>query len=134
MLPRTIFLSKLLGLYYALIALSMFLHKQTYLEIIRALLDNAPVMFVASIVALLTGLAMVLAHNIWSRGSRTVIVTLLGWIILTKGLLFLFLPPQMEARIFLSRLHFEQLFHMYATISLVLGVYLSYGGIASPRS
>jgi vacuolar-type H+-ATPase subunit I/STV1 len=131
MLPRTVFLSRLLGLFYILATISMFLHKQTYVETVAALLQNPSVMFVVGIVTLLAGLAMVLAHNIWSRGAVAVLVTLIGWLALIKGLLFLFLPPQAEAEVFLRVLHYGQLYYMYAAISLVLGVYLTYRGFTS---
>lgn len=131
MSPRTFFLSRLLGLYYILAALSMLLHKQTYVETVTALLHDSPVMFIVSIFTLVAGLAMILAHNIWSVGALAVIVTFIGWITLIKGLLFLFLPPETQAGFFLSRLHYEQFFYLYAGFSLVLGVYLAYGGFKS---
>jgi hypothetical protein len=131
MSPRTVFLSRLLGLYYILAALSMFLHKQSYVETVTALVHNAPVMFVAGILALFAGLAIILGHNIWSGGAVAVVVTLIGWIALIKGLLFLFLSPETQATFFLSNLHYERLFYVYAVITLVLGVYLTYGGFRS---
>jgi hypothetical protein len=48
-----------------------------------------------------------------------------------KGLLGLFLTPEMEAEFFLTRLRYAELFYLYAGISLVLGVYLAYGGFTS---
>jgi hypothetical protein len=41
-------------------------------------------------ITLAAGLAMVLAHNIWSGGALVVVVTVVGWITLIKSLLFLF--------------------------------------------
>ena len=131
MSPRTVFLSRLFGLYYILVALSMFLHKQTDVQTVTALIQNAPVMFVVGIFTVIGGLAMVLGHNIWSGGAVAVVVTLIGWIILIKGLLFLFLPAEKEAQFFLTRLHYEQLFYLYVAISVVLGIYLTYGGFLS---
>ena len=131
MSPLTFFLSRLLGLYYLLTALSMFLHKETYVETVTALIHNSPVMFVVSIITVIAGLAMVLAHNRWSGGGLAVVVTLIGWITLVKGLLFLLLPPEMEAEFFLSKLHYGQLYYFYGAISVVLGVYLTYGGFKS---
>lgn len=61
-------------------------------------------------VMLAAGLAMVLAHNIWSGGALVVVVTLVGWMTLIKSLGFLFLPPEMEVRLFVERLHYQQLF------------------------
>jgi hypothetical protein len=71
---------------------------------------------------------MVLAHNVWSGGGLAVIVTLGGGIILIKSLFLLFLPPEMEAAFVLGRLHHQQLFYVYAAVSLVFGIYLTYSG------
>jgi putative exporter of polyketide antibiotics len=131
MSPRTIFLSKLIGLYCIVIALSMMTRRQATLETVTALLQNRPMLLIVGIITLAAGLAVVLAHNIWSGGALAVVVTLVGWIALIKSLFFLFMPPEMEARLFLRHLHYQQLFYLYGTISLVLGAYLTYGGFTS---
>jgi hypothetical protein len=95
---------------------------------VTALLQNPSMMLIVGIITLAAGLAVVLAHNIWSGGALVVVVTIVGWITLIKSLLFLFLPPEMEAGLFLGQLHYRQLFYLYAAISLVLGVCLTYGG------
>jgi hypothetical protein len=131
MLPRTLFLSRLIGLYCILVALSMITRRQATLESVTAILRDPSMMFVLRAITLVAGLAMVLAHNIWSGGALTVIVTLVGWITLVKSLFFLFLPPELEAGFFLRQLHYQELFYVYGAISLVLGVYLTYGGFKS---
>ncbi len=131
MSSRTIFLSRLIGLYCIVIALSMMTRRQATVETVTALLQNPSAMLIVGIITLAAGLAMVLAHNIWSGGALTVIVTLVGWMTLVKSLLFLFLPPEMEAGLFLRQLHYQELFYVYGAISLVLGVYLTYGGFKS---
>jgi putative exporter of polyketide antibiotics len=132
MSPRTPFLSRLIGLYAILVALSMFSRGQASVETLAALLQNPSMVFVLGVVMLAAGLAMVLAHNIWSGGALVVVVTLVGWMTLIKSLVFLFLPPEMEARLFLERLHYQQLFYFYWALPLVLGLYLTYGGFRSP--
>jgi len=47
-------------------------------------------------VALCAGLALVLAHNVWSGGALPILVTIVGWISLLKGLMILILPPQTD--------------------------------------
>ena len=131
MLPRTLFLSKLIGLYCILVALSMITRRQATLESVTALLHNPSMILILGVITLAAGLAMVLAHNIWSGGALVVVVTLVGWITLIKSLFFLFLPPEMEAGLFLGQLHYQQLFYLYTSVSLVLGVYLTYGGFKS---
>jgi putative exporter of polyketide antibiotics len=131
MSPRTLFLSKLIGLYCILLALSMMTRRQVTLETATALLQNPSMMFILGGFTLLAGLAMVLAHNVWSGGALSVIVTLVGWMTLIKSFLLLFLPPEMEGTLFLGQLHYQQFFYLYGAIWLVLGVYLTYGGFRS---
>ena len=131
MLPRTLFLSRLIGLYCILVALSMITRKQATLESVTAVLRDPSMMFVLGAITLVAGLAMVLAHNVWSGGAPVVVVTLVGWVTLIKGLSFLFLSPEGEAEFFLRQLHYQQFFYMYAAISLVLGICLTYGGFKS---
>ena len=131
MSPRTIFLSTLIGLYCILVALSTITRRQATLESVTALLHNPPMILLLGVITLAAGLAMVLAHNIWSGGVLAVVVTLVGWITLIKSLLFLFLPPEVEAGFFLRQLHYQELFYFYGAFSLVLGIYLTYGGFRS---
>src|SRR5271165_3519117 len=131
MSPRTLFLSRLIGLYCILVGLSMMAHSQATVETVTALLQNPSMTLILGVITLAAGLAMVLAHNIWSGGALVVVVTLVGWMALIKSLFFLFLPHEMESRLFLGQLHYRELFYVYAAISLVLGVYLTYGAFKS---
>jgi len=112
MSPRTVFLSKLIGLYCILAALSMMTRRQATLETVTTLLQNPSMMLILGVITLAAGLAMVLAHNIWSGGALVVVVTLVGWITLIKSLFFLFLPPEREAGVFLRQLHYQELFYV----------------------
>ena len=102
MSPRTIFLSRLIGLYCIVFALSMMTRRQATVETVTVLLQNPSMTLILGVITLAAGLAMVLAHNIWSGGALVVVVTLLGWMALIKSLFFLFLPPEMEAGAFSS--------------------------------
>ena len=131
MSPRTLFLSKLIGLYCILIGLCMVTRGQATVETVTALLQNSAMTLILGVITLAAGLAMVLAHNIWSGSVLAVVVTLVGWMALITSLFFLFLPHEMEAGLFLGQLHYRQLFYLSAAISLGLGIYLTYGGFRS---
>jgi hypothetical protein len=109
----------------------MFTHKRGTVETATALIHDPPVLFLVGLITLAVGLALILVHNVWSGGALPVIVTLVGWGTLIKSLLFLFLPPNAAAGFFLGGFHYEQLFYLYCTIGLVLGLYLAYGGFRS---
>jgi hypothetical protein len=131
MSPRTMFLSRLLGLYLILISLAMVTRRQATVESMTALMHNPPVLFVIAVIAVAAGLAMVLGHNVWSGGVLPVVVTLTGWLLLIKGALLLFLSPEAASGVFLAGLHYEQFFYLYVAIALFLGLYLTYGGFRS---
>jgi hypothetical protein len=134
MSSRTIFLARLIGLFAVLLSLSELVHKQPMVETANALVRDRPLVLLLSMLGLLAGLAMVLAHNVWSGGALPVVVTLFGWILLIRGALLLFLPPDAVAGL-LDFFRFEQLFYFYVGIMLVLGLYLTYAGFkASPPS
>ena len=131
MSPRTAFLGKLLGLCYIAVALSMFAHAQATVEIMKAMIQNPPLLFIAGLMAVTAGLAIVLAHNVWSGGALPIIVTLFGWAILIKGLLLLILSPETESRVFIVGLHYDQYPSLYAAFALLLGAYLTYAGFSA---
>jgi vacuolar-type H+-ATPase subunit I/STV1 len=128
---RTLFLSKLIGLYCLLVGLSMMSHKQLTVESVTALLQNPSLTLLLGLITLGASLAMVIAHNLWWNGPLALMITLIGWLALIKSLLFLFLSSAMEARFLLGQLHYQQLFYDYAAVSIALGVLLNYAGFAS---
>ena len=130
MSPRTIFLSRLLGLFLLIVSLSLFLRRPEVLAIMSALIQDGPLLLILGMAALVAGLAMVLTHNIWSGGALPVVVTLFGWIILLRGLVLLMLPHEMIVRLFeMSRL--GDFFIIYAAIPLILGLYLTFAGFTA---
>jgi len=79
MMPRTIFLARLLGLFFLLTGIAMLIRRDTMVATVMALLRDEPLLFALGMSALAVGLAMVLMHNVWSGGVLPVVVTLLGW-------------------------------------------------------
>jgi len=128
---RTEYLGKLFGWYCVIAAIYAALHKPAFVELAAKVVHNQLLAFVAGAVALVCGLAMVLAHNVWWGGALPVVVTLLGWTNLLKGLLFLFLPTETAAAFFLGTLHYEQWFYGYVAFNFLLGAYLVIGSTIS---
>jgi len=130
MSSETRFLCKLIGLYCIIAALSMAAHRRSSIETVTALLDDRPAMLLLGFITVALGLTLVLAHNVWSGGAPTIVVTLIGWITLAKGLLFWFAPGA-AADLYLRQLHYAQLFYLYTAISFVIGAYLTGAGFST---
>jgi|SRR5690242_5509021 hypothetical protein len=125
MRPLTVYLGRLLGLFTLIVSFWLLVERQNAVSTIPALLGNRPAMVIFAIIALAGGLAIVLAHNIWTGGALPILVTLIGWIMLIRGVLFLFLPPEATLGV-LAAMQFGRFFYVYLSIPFVLGIYLTY--------
>jgi len=128
MLDKTRFLARLIGLYCLLGALVMAFQRDAWVAAVTALVREPPLMLLLGTVVVAAGLAMVLAHNIWSGGALPVVITVIGWLTLLKGVMFWVLPPTAAAEFYLERLHYAQLYPLYGALSCAIGLYLTVMG------
>jgi hypothetical protein len=131
MSPRTVFLGKFFGIYCTLVAMALLVRGRDIVDIVTALLHNQPLLLILGVFTLLGGVALVLCHNVWTGGAFPIIVTLIGWITLIKGLLLLLLTPDKQVNFVLGGLRYGQLFYLYMAITLVLGLYLTHAAYRS---
>ena len=93
----TVFLARFIGLFTVVLVVAFLVRGSAGVE---AAVADGPVMLVYAIISLATGVAMILGHNVWSGGALPVVVTLVGWLILAKGLMLLFVTPDALQQIF----------------------------------
>lgn len=122
----TNFLAIFLGLYCALMATTLLLRGRESALVIAGLLDEPGVVLLAGAIALAAGLAMVLGHDRW-RGLLPIVVTLLGWVILLKGVALLVLPSSCLRRLY-GALQYERFFGLYMGVMLLAGLVLVLAG------
>jgi len=77
---------------------------------------------------------MILCHNVWWGGVQPIVVTLIGWLSLIKGALFLFLPPPAAVGVVFWGGAYEQYFYLDMAFGLALGVYLTVAGFRAQRA
>ena len=128
MTATTRFLSRLLGAYCLIVGLAMLVHKKSTVATVTALLHDPPLVYLLGVIVVFAGLAMLLVHNRWSGGSVAVLVTVIGWLTLIKGVVLLGWTPAAATDLYLVRLRYEQLYYLYTVITLALGAYLTYAG------
>jgi heme/copper-type cytochrome/quinol oxidase subunit 3 len=124
----TLFLSRLFGLYCLIIAGAMLARRQFTVDAVAALLQEPPLLYILGVILLFAGLAMILAHNRWRGGPATVIVTVIGWLTLLKGVVFVGLSPLPARELYLLQLRFAERYYFYVVVTLALGAYLTYQG------
>jgi hypothetical protein len=133
MTERTIFLSKLIGVYCIIVGVTMALNKTATVQTVTALVNDAPLLYVFGLTVTAAGLAIVIAHNRWSS-LAAVLVSIVGWGALIKGLLLLFLPPSAAGGIAVWGVPYERFYYGDVVLALVLGCYLAYRGFGARRA
>jgi hypothetical protein len=86
-------------------------------------------LWLSGVLALTTGLAIVLSHNEWDL-SWEVIITIIGWLAILRGLLRLLIPQQIGD--FLSRAlaRGPQVLTGVGVVALVVGAFLAWKGFS----
>jgi hypothetical protein len=126
----TVFLARLIGLFIVLLIAALLLRGSAMVETVIA---DKPLMLTYAMISLAIGLAMILGHNVWLGGLLPVVVTLVGWLILAKGLLLLFVTPEALTEFF-ERMQYGEHMYLYVAPSLVIGLYLTWAGFTTPPS
>jgi hypothetical protein len=130
MRTTTLYLAKLLGLFTIVICAWMMLNRGAGMALIGALLQQPGLQFTYAMIALAIGIAMVLGHNRWRPGALTVVVTVVGWLVLLRGVVLLLAPgPKLLAA--LQAAGFERFYEPMLLVPLLLGVYLTFAGFTA---
>ena len=103
-MQTSIFIARLIGPVIIVAGLSVLFDRQRFRSIAEEFLASRALMFLGGMMVMLGGLAIVLAHNVWTSDWR-VIVTLLGWLLVISGAIRIIEPPFLygAARAFLRR-------------------------------
>jgi hypothetical protein len=125
----TVFLARLIGLFTILVVTSFLVRGSA---IIAATVADGPVMLVYALISVASGIAMVLRHNVWSGGALPVVVTIVGWLILAKGLLLLLLKPAALSGL-IEGMHYGEAY-VFLAPAFVIGLYLTWAGFSTSIS
>lgn len=87
----SVFLALVLGAYCFLTSAAMLVHREYYRKVVSEFLSSSPLLFWSGAMSLFFGLLIVVSHNIWV-GHWRILITLIGWCLVTKGLFRLFFP------------------------------------------
>lgn len=121
MSPTTVFLGRLLGCYLIAISLATLVSRRRTLATLDEMARSGPWMLFSGMAATAAGLAVVLAHNVWTGGALAIAVTLVGWMALLKGLALLLVPPSTLASAYKAA-GYERYFCAWMGAVLVIGL------------
>jgi uncharacterized membrane protein len=120
------FLAQLIGPVLLVIGIGMLANRAGYRAMAQEFLKSRALIYIAGLLALVPGLALVLTHNVWAADWR-LIVTLLGWLAVIGGL-FRIVFPQEVTRIGARMIARDDTLVVGGVVMLALGVVLSFYG------
>jgi hypothetical protein len=122
------FIAGLIGPALIAIALAMLTNRAALHAMIGQISDNFAVVFLAGLLLLVAGLAIIRVHNIWD-GGWPVLITVSGWLAVFGGLVRMMIPDQSAA---MARKFIDNTTAVTtsALIMLALGAFLSFKGFA----
>ena len=82
---------QLLGLAYLAAGLGMLINPKFYKRMIDQMLDNPPIIYISGFMALAVGYLLIAFYSTWGVNLR-LILTVIGWIALFKGLTAIIFP------------------------------------------
>jgi hypothetical protein len=91
-MSTSLFLARLIGPVMLVIGLEVFANQRGFREMAEEFMASRALMFLAGLVIMPAGLAIVLTHNVWTADWR-VLITIFGWLNVVGGAIRLFEPP-----------------------------------------
>lgn len=120
----SLYLAQLLSIVLVVVGLAILLRPKHYAKAYKNWMKSDGLMLLTGMITLVLGVVLVLAHNVWVA-SWEVLITIVGWGAVLKGVLILLLPKEME-KLMNSVLKFNWLLPLGAVIWIAAGLYLGY--------
>jgi uncharacterized membrane protein len=124
-METSIFLARVIGLFGALSTLAILVRYKKSLEMEEMAARNPVILYLSGFVLLLTGILIVVSHQVWTADWR-VMITIIGWLVFIKGLIRMFFPE--TVRRLIERKRHDRTFLLGEVAVLIASVYLLYQG------
>ena len=119
-------ISQVLGITYVIVGFGLLLNPANYQRILKGFCESPALSYLGGLLALIFGLTILVFHHVWSA-DWTFFITLVGWLALIKGSLFVAYPNvvlQLSRRI-LAR---PARLRVWGIFPIALGLFLSVKG------
>ena len=125
-MQTSIYIAKLMGPVIGVAGLGFLVNRRAFQEMVSDFLESTGIIVMSGMLALVMGLAIVNAHNVWVA-DWPVIITIFGWLAVIGGVMWITMTDTVRsiARAMLGYTHF---INAEAIILILLGAYLSYVG------
>ena len=122
----SVFIARIFGLCYLIIGAGLIFNRKAFKQIMDDFCKNAALVFYGGVLALVIGIVIIITHNVWV-GNWTVIITIIGWAGLIKGIWLIAFPGSVSKFMEAYRKN-ENLLAVHSIAALVFGIVLTFFG------
>ena len=122
----SLFIAKLLGPSFLIVGTALLTRPEAFRVLLQEFIKSGVLLYLAGILGLVGGLALILTHNVWALDWR-LIITLFGWATVVRAIVTIFLPQRIVS-IGARLIEHRNSFVIAAVFDLIIGVVLSYFG------
>ncbi len=126
-MQTSIFLAKLMGPVMIIMAAAILFNRDHFKKAIEEGMNSPISLLIAGLLTLVTGLAIVNTHNIWTSDWR-VIITVLGWLSIVGGIIRIAMPTLVKEMGEKAVKSWYQYHILPAALFGLLGLILAYQG------
>ncbi|SRR3989339_211278 len=116
----TILVTKILGVYLVVSGLFLIVKGKTIPHLLKDFFNHPAIVYLTGIILIFLSSMYLIQYNIWD-GSWKVIATIFAWIVMLKGLAYIFVPNMLNE---MAIKKFKGAFSTYGVIAIIVGVYL----------
>ena len=122
----SLFIAKIFGICYLVMGIGFVINRDFYRKVMEDFFKNAALVFYGGAMSLIIGIVIVLLHNRWVA-NWTVIITIIGWGGLIKGVWILVFPNSV-AGFMKTYVDNKALLRVHSVLIIIFGVALTYLG------
>lgn len=124
-METSIFIAKIIATIYLSFGVGLLFNRNYYKKEIAKLLDNSAYIILGGIIAIIFGLLIIENHNYWVK-NWTVLITIIGWIALIKGIFLLAFPRSLN--FFKPMFKTKYLTKFLTPLTILFGLVFAYFG------
>ncbi|PIR07320.1 MAG: hypothetical protein COV55_00255 [Candidatus Komeilibacteria bacterium CG11_big_fil_rev_8_21_14_0_20_36_20] len=118
----SILLGKVMGFYFVVMGLALLFKTKVLQKSMEDYINDAVTALSDGVFIFILGLLIVLNHNVWDNSWR-VVVTLVGWFALIKGLIRLWMPKSTMNAI-VKTMNNKNIYVIGGLVAILVGVFL----------
>jgi len=116
----TILVAKVLGIYFVVSGFFLLFKGKTVSHVLKDFFDHPAVVYLTGVILIFLSATYLIGHSVWN-GTWQTIITVFAWLILFKGLAYIFIP---EAFNEIAIKKYKSFFWFYGIIAIIVGITL----------